>query len=481
MNLALKEKLIKQQLQKNAVYVIPNVLDSAFSQQIDFIKDPAKRKVACCSRRGGKSTAVGMYLINECLKTKCNCLYIARTKESAENIMWNDIIDVLVKKYHVKCKPGISKLTLKFSNGSILYLTGADANEKQMRSLVGKKYNLVVIDECQSFTNDLGMLVNKVLMPTLGDFNATICLIGTVGNDQSDFNFWYKVVSKKEPGWSVHTWNWRDNPIVRDNIQQQINDLIKSNPKIIETDWYRQEYEGIWLSNSDARIYHSSTDNYIDIIPNFKKPIYNLSIDLGFVDATTFCITVYDRSFNNCLYVLESSRHTKLTVTDVANTVKQYQQKYQFHNIIVDAANLQVCEEIRQVHGLYLQEANKRGKEAHIAMLNADFQTKNVLILKAFNQQLIHELETLTRDQKAMEKGQWKEDQRKKNDLCDSLLYNHTASRHYWFQPIIAVNPNSEDQIRQAIYNQHLKSLNIKNSSLEVDYQINEGMDIYGN
>ncbi len=429
-------KLAKQELAKKQSYILPDLLGSAFKEQLDFIKDSSKRKSACCTRRAGKSYGVGLYLIDECLKTKCNCLYVARTKESAENIMWNDIIDVVIKKYNIKVTPGISKLTLKFENGSILYLVGADANEKQMRALVGKKYNLIVIDECQYFKNDLEMLVLKVLMPSLGDTNGTVCLIGTVGNEISDSNFWYSVNHGK-PGWSAHEWHWKDNLSIRDTVQMQVDDLLKDNPKIANTDWFQQEYEGKWLSNIDMRIYSSTKNNYIDHLPNgfHIGATYNLGMDLGFIDGTTFCVTAYNNDIDNRMYTIESKKYTGLIVTEIANTIKKYRSKYNFNNMVVDAGSQgkTIVEELKRIHGLPLVAAQKLGKEAHVASLNSDFITDNVLILKSGNEQLIKELDTLIKDKKAMEQGIWKESDSKKNDICDALLYSHHFSRHYWY------------------------------------------------
>ncbi len=130
------EKLAKIELGKRDVENAPDILASAFPEQLAFIQDPSKRKAACCSRRSGKSSAIGLALVHECLsKPKTNCLYVSRTKESAENIMWEDIFGSILQKYNINAKPGSSKLQIRFDNGSILYLTGADASETQMRKM----------------------------------------------------------------------------------------------------------------------------------------------------------------------------------------------------------------------------------------------------------------------------------------------------------------------------------------------------------
>lgn len=456
MNRELIKKLAKQQAALLNAKPL-DILVSAFPEQLAFINDPAKRKAACSSRRAGKSSAVGIYLINECLKTpNTNCLYISRTKESAENIMWNDIIDAIIKKNDIKAEPIVSKLQLKFNNGSILYLTGADANEKQMRALVGKKYSLVVIDEAQYFTNDLEMFVYKILTPTLGDLNATICIIGTPGNNMTDSSFWYRVATKREPGWSIHEWHWKQNPFVRDNVQKQIDELLQDNPLIANTPWFKQEYNNEWVPEADARVYKSTEDNYVDQLPDgfLRNATFLLSIDLGYHDATAFLVGAYNKIHSDKLYILESTKRTKLTITAVAQLIKEYQAKYKFRSIYVDAANKQAVEEMRQIHNLPLLAAEKLGKEAHITLLNSDFITQNVFILKGANQELIQELNTLIWDVKRLLKGDHKEDQSKENHLTDAILYAHHGSRHFWYKPPI-IPVEQEEAVLQQIEKQY--------------------------
>ncbi len=472
MNKELTKKIAKNELKNRIVKIIPNVLESAFKEQLDFINDPSKQKAACSSRRAGKSSAVGLYLVHECLQNpRTNCLYIARTKESAENIMWNDVFDTVLKKYNIDAKPGTSKLQIKFNNGSILYLTGADASETQMRNLVGKKYSLVVIDECQNFTNDLSMLVNKVLKPTLGDLNATIAMIGTPGNNMTDASYWYKVAQNKEPGWSVHEWHWKQNPHVRDNIQLQVTEMLNNNPLISLTPWFRMEYNNEWVPESDARVYKSQDSNYINSLPpNFLKgATYLLSIDLGYLpDPTAFVIGAYNKRYSDKLYILESYKKEELTITAVANIIKEYQKKYHFRSIYADAANKQAVEEMRQIHNLPLQAAEKLGKEGHIALLNSDFITQNIFILKDGNAALIDELNKLIWNAKDLLKGKHKENAINANHLTDSLLYCHHGSRHYWYKPKVEL-PEPEEQFMQAIEKQFNKSIN-KGKTLKLPF-----------
>lgn len=437
MNELLRKKIAQRELQRRQEIKLPNVLEECFAQQLQFIDNPAKRKVLCTTRRSGKSTATAFYLINEALlNPRSKLLYVHLTKNEAKTTMWSDIFETVFLKLGIKAD--LVGLEIRFENGSIIYLTGIDATPREMDKLRGKKYRLAVIDECQSFSQDLKQLINQVLGPTLADANATICLCGTPGNQMGE-HFWWQVnrPDSNEKGWTFFHWSWQDNPHVKVNMQKHVDEMLFNDPLTKKTPWFRQEYLGEWVPETDARVYRSESVNYIDKLPEgfLKGATYILSIDLGYVDATAFIVSAYNKSFNKNLYIIESNKQSGLNITAVANVIKSYRTKYNFITIVVDAANLQCVEEMRQIHALPLFAAEKAGKEAHIALLNSDFITQNVCILKHSNQELIKELNTLIWDIKALVRGKHKEDATKDNHLTDALLYGHHASRHYWYKP----------------------------------------------
>lgn len=433
----LRKKLAEQEFKVRQNAKLPDVLGECFAQQLDFIKSEAKRKVLCTTRRSGKSTGAAIYLIHEALMNpRSKLLYVHLTKKEAKTTMWGDIFETVFLKLGIKAE--LVGLEIRFSNGSIIYLTGIDATPKEMDKLRGKKYRLAVIDECQSFTQDLKQLINQVLGPTLADANATICLCGTPGNQMGE-HYWWQVnrPDSLEKGWTFFFWAWKDNPHVKANMQKHVDELLSNDPLTAKTPWFRQEYLGEWVPETDARVYKSEEVNYIEKLPSgfLGAATYILSIDLGYTDATAFVISAYNRYFDKNLYVLESQKKSGLTITAVANLIKEYKNKYNFRSIYVDAANLQCVEEMRQIHSLPLQAAEKAGKEGHIALMNSDLITQNLFIVKSANQELIKELNTLIWDIKALAKGKHKEDGSKDNHLTDALLYGHHGSRHYWFKP----------------------------------------------
>lgn len=477
MNKTLAEKLVQKELGKRKA-PLPNILGECFSEQLDLINNTSKRKIACLTRRSGKSTTMGLYLINEALKNpRSKSVYINLTKEIAKKVMWTDIFETIILKLNIPAE--LVGLEIKFDNGSVISLTGADATYKEKQKLRGQKNILAVIDECQSFTQDLEELVISVVLPTLADYNGTLCMIGTPG-DQMGLHYWWRLNNPENyetnKAWVYFHWGWKNNPHVKENMQKQVNELVTANPLIEKTTKFRQEYLGEWVVEDSARVYQSNKSlNYIDNLPpslfDTRNTVYLLSIDLGYIDATAFVVSAYNNNLDNRMYVLESNKHAKLTISGVAEKIKEYQKRYQFRTMIVDAANRQAVEEMRIIHGLPLWAAEKQGKEAHIALMNSDFQIGGIKILSPTNQELIQELETLIWSQKDLLQGKHKEDPKKDNHLTDALLYNHHNSRHYWHEPKKIIDVNSEEEIRNKLYQIHINSLNNKeHNSFDVNY-----------
>ena len=88
---SLLTEVAARRLAKGATRVT-EFLDPNFPAQTAFISDPAKLKVALCTRRSGKSYGAGRYLYQEAYRTPgVRCLYIALTRDSAKKIMWKDV------------------------------------------------------------------------------------------------------------------------------------------------------------------------------------------------------------------------------------------------------------------------------------------------------------------------------------------------------------------------------------------------------
>lgn len=418
-----EELLYEAYLEKLAA--IPDLLDREFLHQCGFIEDPAKLKAAFCTRRAAKSYTGGLYLVKEALEVEgCNCLYIGLTRGSAKGIIWKDVLKDINNKHNLCMSFNGSELTATTANGSIIYVSGADADEDEMEKLLGKKYRLVVIDEAASFTIDLKRLIYGILKPATTDYRGTICLMGTSGNITR--GLFFDITNNKEPGWSLHQWTAHDNPYVKRQWQEELDDIALNRPLFMQTPLFKQWYLNQWVVDDDKRVYKfNEAKNTYKILPHYIRGdwSYVLGVDLGYEDASGFVVTAFHEHDKN-LYILESHKQSKMDITDVALKIKELQTKYPAFKVVIDGANKQAVEEIQKRHGIALSAADKTGKSDFIEIMNAEFIQERIKLCELTNRSLMDEYFGLIWETEGDKiKIPRKEHPNCENHLADAALY----------------------------------------------------------
>lgn len=407
-----------------------NLNDAAFPQQLNFIHDPIRLKALFCTRRAAKSYTAGLYLISTALQyPNSNCLFIALTRQSAHGIVWKDILRELDLKYGLKARFNETNLTMTLSNGSVIWVTGADTDEQEMNKLLGKKYKLVVIDEASMFTINMRQLVYGILKPATADQRGAICLLGTASNVAR--GLFYDITTGSEPGWSLHTWTAHDNPHVAQQWQEELDDIDKNRPLFKQTTLYRQWYLNEWCQDENALVYKfTRSRNSVIHLPAIEGLwSFVLGIDLGHSpDPSAFVVSAFSHN-HPVLYVVHAEAHLRFDITDVANKIKELETRFKFDVKVVDNANKQAVEELNNRHNCSLIPADKAGKQDFINLLNDELIQKKIMFLPQ-TEELKKELETLVwvteSDGKLKLTGtkQRIEHPALPNHLCDALLYN---------------------------------------------------------
>lgn len=402
-----------------------DLFDPAFPQQQNFCDDPAKLKALWCTRRASKSYTAGLYMIKLCLENPgVNCLFIGLTRLSAKGIIWKDVLRTIDRKHGLGCSFNSTELTMTFPNGSIIWATGADADEEEMHKLLGKKYKLVCIDESSFYTINLHNLVYGILKPAVADQRGTICMMGTSSNFTR--GLFFDITNGIEPGWSLHSWTAHDNPYVARQWQEELDEIRASRPLFMETPLFKQWYLNEWVIDTDKLVYKFNPEkNLYEARPNTLKQegwTYVLGVDLGFEDDSAFVVCAFHEN-DYTLFVTSSFNKKGMDLTDVANKIKQLQSQYSIAKVIIDGANKQGVEEMQRRQGVALTPAEKQDKVTFIELLNAELiQAKIKVHNKCHN--LIQELGGLvwktTGDVIDLPK---KEHPSLPNHLCDALLY----------------------------------------------------------
>ncbi len=434
----LKEVILNKWIEKNN---IPNVLKSAFSNQKEFITHPSKQKSLFCTRRSAKSFTAGLYLTYEALNSPgCNCLFIGLTRSSAKAIIWKDILTIIDSKYGIGASFNQTDLTMTLPNGSVIYVTGADTDEKEMYKLLGRKFRLVCIDEASMYTVDLRNLVYGILGPAMVDPNqddesGTICLMGTASNFSR--GLFYDITLGKEKGWDLFKWAASDNPFVAKKWAEALEKIRLERPSYMETPQYKQWYLNQWVVDEEKLVYRFDTQkNLAKFLPVLPPDgwTFVLGVDTGWEDDSAFVLTAYHTN-NPFLYVIKTFHKKKMTFDDVVIKIQEFMSDKSCapHKIIVDGANKQGVESMKQRSAIPFEYADKQDKATFIELCNSDLIQAKIKILEfGDNRDLWEEMASLVwmtdGDKIRYPK---KEHPALSNHLCDAFLYAWRCGWHY--------------------------------------------------
>lgn len=403
-----------------------SILNARFPQQKNFILDPARLKALFCTRRAAKSYTGGLYMVKECLENPgVNCLFIGLTRQTAEGIVWKDILKVIDQKNDLNIAFNQSKLTATFPNGSVIWVTGVDVDEDEMNKLLGKKYKLVILDEASMYSVNLRQLIYGVLKPAVADQRGTICMMGTSSNLIQ--GLFFDITTSNEPGWSLHQWTAFDNPYVAQQWAEEIEDIRKHRPLFMNTTLYKQWYLNQWVVDEEKLVYkYKEGFNDYQALPYYPYGTWNyiLGVDQGYEDPSAFSVCAFHEN-DPTLYIVETFKKSKMDITDVANQIKAYQAKYpQIYKVIIDGSAKQAVEEIQRRHGIALTAADKIGKSDFIEIMNAEFIQGKIKVNPVLSRELPEEYKTLVweieGDKIAIPR---KENSACANHLADATLY----------------------------------------------------------
>jgi len=417
-----EEQALLQVYKSKFVASEDNLKDLLFKEQLDFYDDPSQFKAALCTRRAGKSYLAGTLLTTTALKIpNSTSLYIALTRASAKNILWPTLLE-LADQYGAE--PNETDLQLKFPNGSIVWLVGADTKNFIPR-LLGGKYPLAIIDEAQRFRAHLAELINDILEPALLDYKGTLVLLGTPGPTPS--GYFFDATERKMHGFSVHKWSVLNNPHLghaKDYMEKVLKDRgwTRDNPTFL------REWCGVWVEDPDALLFkYKRGRNDYSVVPEGHEFYSIMGIDYGWNDSTAFVLLKYSPTLRQ-IYIEHAEKHPELIPSQIAIRIKQLIEKYNPIKIVADTGGLgkSITEEMKRRYGIPIHPADKREKLTNISVMNGDFIDSNLFIHDSLAE-LKQEYITISRGEDGLEK------EGDACDLADAALYAFKEARAYAF------------------------------------------------
>lgn len=364
------EKLLKKKINllEHPTFSLKTFL---FEQQLSFVTDPNPFKTAVCSRRAGKTIACAADLISTAItQPETICLYVTLSHSTAKKIMWPELLKIKTQ-FNLKAITNETALSLKFENGSIIYLSGAHT-KAEIEKFRGLRLKKVYIDEAQSFKSYLEQLMDEILAPALMDMAGHMYLIGTPGPIPDGY---FHDCSVKSSAWSHHTWTFWDNPFIRQKYGTDHQEVFTRELQRRGVDAghpsMQREWFGKWVLDSESLLLHYSQErNHFDHLPP-KTWNYIMGIDLGFIDADAVAVLAWSESCAET-YLVEEKVIQKEDITALVRTIKDLEMNYPIAKMVIDEGGLgkKIAEEIRRRHHIPLLQAEKSRKFENLALLN---------------------------------------------------------------------------------------------------------------
>lgn len=451
------------------IEILKAIYQSAFSQQKAFIKDPSTRKALFVPRRGAKTYTIAIYILLAALThPNVKIVYLGLSKESAENGLWKDGLLKIFNDFAFEegkdYKYNRSRRIVELANGSTIRMTGADTSFKEPAKLLGGKYFMAIIDECQNYTTDLANIILTVLGPAVSDYltdgGGQIILAGTAGPYMGE-HYWYKI-NTSNLGWSIHSWKGTDNPfMVAAKLIEEQKFLQDFGPNYIQLEWYRQQYLCAWIIDTENRIYKYDPNSNALTNPTLIKSLlskeskwnYIIGMDFGYEDDNALVVGAFYKHDPVC-YIVDSFKKNHMQIDELADLIQKWKDKYKPIHIVGDAQNKIVIESLRQRYRIPIVAAKKLGKFSHTVDMNSDFKLARIQVIAANNAALIDEWSNCSWHQGKRAQGEFVETASNSNHLADAALYLHHFSKHYRATPEPVI---TEQDARMTIAENRLK------------------------
>lgn len=404
------------------------VEDYLFPQQLTFVLDPARFKIAVTTRRAGKTVSCAADLIHTAMYTAgAISVYITLSRANAKRIVWPELKRI-IRKFRIAAKFNESELSVQFVNGSTIYCSGA-SDRTEIEKFRGLALTKVYIDESQSFPAYIEELINDVLAPALLDHAGTLCLIGTPGPVPS--GYFHSCATNEY--WNHHHWTFWDNPFILNHKEVFDAELkrrgIDASHPSIQREWF-----GKWSLDTDSLVfkYNKEKNDYGELpSSNFT---YILGVDLGYDDADAICVLAWS-DHDKCTYLVEEKITRKQGITELVEQIEQLRKRYGASKVVLDQGGLgkKIAEELSRRYQIPVQAAEKTRKNEYIELMNDALRT-GVLKAKSTSQ-FAQDCMMLEWDHNKSTPDKLVVSDRFHSDICDAVLYAWRESYAFSYVP----------------------------------------------
>lgn len=410
-----------------------------FEPQRNFILDSERLKVACCSRRAGKSHSIALALLKAGFQHPGSFpIYMNMNRSSAQVIIWPALREIDAR-FNLDLKFNKATSDVGLPNGSVIKVYGV-GSRREMDKARGGKPPLCCLDEAQNMGSDMEYLITEILLPATADYKASILVTGTPNASCS--GPFYNITHGKgmgerdaELGWSVHHWTMAENPYIID-VEEEYDLAKKAKGWTDLSPGFRREYKGEWVRDTMGLCFEMSTSMLVDEFPEKDATDwrYILGVDLGTVDPCAFTVLAYSRALART-YVLMSYKD-QFTTLQCGTEIERLMDIYKFDHIVVDSGGQGAAfiQQWKETHPTIPARPVRKGYDSvdmGIGIINADMRAGKLKIVKHSCKQLLDEMNILIWDDRKSITGKRmvKRGDNYPDHACDSYRYAYQKVR----------------------------------------------------
>ena len=288
-----------------------------FKEQKDVFNDfTARRKLAMCSRRAGKTEGNVDEILKVAVKPDSRIVYINLTFDNAIEQMFDKVIEE-AKRCDIPIKDQDKNSgIIYFTNGSYVLFKG-NKDRSQAEKLQGFGNRLVIIDEAQSQVN-MNYLIDTIIDPTLMDYeDSVLYLTGTPPRRKGT----YFEAAWNNPAWTKYSWTMHKNPYIK-NPDAEIARKCEEKGCTVDSAFIQREYFGKIAYDTEAQVF-KDYKVYKGPVPNDFTPdhVY-VGVDFGFADYNGV-VTLVANVQQKKAYVIFERKFNKATVSQIVDVIRE--------------------------------------------------------------------------------------------------------------------------------------------------------------
>lgn len=367
-----------------------------------YLESKYKTVVWSCSRRLGKSYALCIVAIEQCLKKPNSVVkFIAPTAKHITMIikpLFREILRDCPKDLRPEFKA--QERVFRFPNGSEVQLAGTDSGRAE--GLRGGSSDVCLVDEA-GFCDDLRYIVQSILIPTTTTTNGKVILSSTPPKSP-DHAFVNYMKEAEFRGSFVKKTIYDNDRLTKETIQTIIDELGGE-----DSPDFQREYLCSLIADPEFSVVPEFTEELQSrIVMEVPTPPYAdryVGGDIGFKDLTVFLFGYYD--FRNARIVVEDElvmSGTTMTTFKMAEGIKNKERILWTNpkNGEQSAPYLRVCDnnlivinDLQVLHGLTFFPTLKDDKAAALNNMRIMLASGRVVIHPRCKT-LIHHLKNAT-------------------------------------------------------------------------------------